>query len=111
MSRGKTIFVVLLIIELLLVKTEGMASAYVDNLISSHKVVVFSKSYCPYCTKAKDVLSKYNIDDIVIIELENRDDCDEIQDYLLKLTGARSVWQILILIIMKILFLIDSMFV
>lgn len=66
-------------------------SSYVDDLVSSHKVVVFSKTYCPYCTKAKNVLAKYKINDIIIVELENRDDMDEIQDYLAKKTGARSV--------------------
>lgn len=69
-----------------------MSSTYVDGLINSHKVVVFSKTYCPYCTKAKDVLGKYSLNDYVLIELDNRDDCDEIQDYLLKITGARSVY-------------------
>lgn len=68
-----------------------MASSYVDNLISSHKVVVFSKSYCPYCHKAKDVLNKYNINDIVVIELDSRDDGDAIQEYLAKITNARTV--------------------
>ncbi len=66
-------------------------SSFVDQKISQHKVVVFSKTFCPYCTKAKNVLKKYNINDIDIIELDNIDNCDEIQDYLLKLTGARSV--------------------
>lgn len=68
-----------------------MSQQYVDGLIKSHKVVVFSKTYCPYCTKAKNALSKYDINDIVIIELDNRDDQDSIQDYLAKITGARSV--------------------
>jgi glutaredoxin 3 len=66
-------------------------SSYVDGLVSSHKVVVFSKTYCPYCVKAKKVLKKYSINDLIVVELENRDDMDEIQDYLAKLTGARSV--------------------
>lgn len=66
-------------------------SSYVDNLIKTHKVVVISKTYCPYCVKAKNVLKKYNINDIVIVELDNRDDGDEIQDHMSKLTGARTV--------------------
>lgn len=66
-------------------------SKVVDQALKSHKVVVFSKTYCPFCVKAKNVLKKYNIKDIVIIELDNRDDADEIQDYCARLTGARSV--------------------
>lgn len=28
---------------------------FIKNAIAQDKVVVFSKSYCPYCTLAKDV--------------------------------------------------------
>ncbi len=40
---------------------------------------------------AKNVLSKYNISDIEVIELDEMANSDQIQDYLLKLTGARTV--------------------
>ena len=66
-------------------------SQFVDQAIKSHKVVVFSKTYCPYCTKAKNVLGKYKLKDAKIIELDDRDDSDVIQDYLAKITGARTV--------------------
>lgn len=29
----------------------------VDSLIGQHKVAVFSKSYCPYCTATKSCVS------------------------------------------------------
>ena len=66
---------------------------FVDTTIKSKKVVVFSKSYCPYCTKAKRVLEKYPIvaGQYLAIEIENRDDCSHIQEYLRQLTGASSV--------------------
>ena len=73
-----------------------MAQAYVDGLVKAHKVIMFSKTYCPYCVKAKNVLAKYQIKDLLIIELDNRDDADEIQDYLKKLTGARTVPRVFI---------------
>ena len=41
--------------------------------------------------KAKKVLSNYQINDILIVELDNRSDVNEIQDYLAKITGARTV--------------------
>ncbi len=66
-------------------------STFVDEAIKSHKVTVFSKSWCPYCVKAKKVLSKYNPEDVHIVELDDRNDADNIQDYLAKMTGARSV--------------------
>lgn len=66
---------------------------FVSNTIKQKKVVVFSKSYCPYCIKAKDALKKYPIDpnQFEILEIENRSDCQEIQEYLRELTGASSV--------------------
>ena len=66
--------------------------AFVDELLQKHKVVVISKSYCPFCVKAKNVLAKYTIDDIVIEEIEDRDDMNEIQDYCKKITGVCGVW-------------------
>ncbi len=66
-------------------------STFVDEAIKSHKITVFSKTHCPYCVKAKNVLSKYKPDDVHIIELDDRKDADNIQDYLAKLTGARTV--------------------
>jgi glutaredoxin 3 len=73
-----------------------MAQAYVDGIIKAHKVAVFSKTYCPYCVKAKQVLGKYKINDYLVVELDNRDDADQIQDYLSKLTGARTVPRVFI---------------
>jgi len=71
---------------------------YVDSLIKSKKVVVFSKSYCPYCTKAKKAIEKYPVisDQYVVIELENREDCSQIQAYMQTLTGGSSVPRVFI---------------
>ncbi|CAF0889268.1 unnamed protein product [Brachionus calyciflorus] len=71
-------------------------SSFAEEQIKSHKVVVFSKTYCPYCVKAKNVLKKYDIKDIVIIELDNRDDADQMQDYFARVTGARTVPRVFI---------------
>lgn len=30
-------------------------TAMIKQILQEHKVVIFSKSYCPYCTMAKDV--------------------------------------------------------
>ncbi len=69
-----------------------MAQSVVTKALQDNLVMVFSKSYCPHCLRAKRVLdaelgqSKY-----VVMELENRPDCAAIQDYLRQLTGARTV--------------------
>ncbi|CAF3540005.1 unnamed protein product [Rotaria socialis] len=30
----------------------------VQQLINNHKVIIFSKTFCPYCIKAKEILEK-----------------------------------------------------
>jgi len=52
--------------------------------------MVFSKTYCPFCTKAKKALSEINVT-FEVMELDTRKDCATIQDALGKMTGARSV--------------------
>lgn len=66
-------------------------SEFVDEAIKNHKVTMFSKTGCPFCTKAKNVLKKYNPEDVYIIELESRSDGPKIQDYLAQKTGGRTV--------------------
>lgn len=44
----------------------AMAAKFVSEAIAKDKVVIFSKSYCPYCTMAKEV-SRFNFIDKVFI--------------------------------------------
>ncbi|VDN08141.1 unnamed protein product [Thelazia callipaeda] len=71
---------------------------FVTTLINSTPVVVFSKTYCPYCRTAKRALSTYRLpsDFYKIIELDEREDCDKILDVLLKMTKARTVPRVFI---------------
>merc|ERR1739840_12628 len=62
----------------------------VDEAIKSNKVMMFSKSYCPFCTKAKKALKEIGAD-FEVMELGKRADCNAIQDIMGKMTGARSV--------------------
>ena len=68
-----------------------MSKAYVELQVKENKVVVFSKTYCPFCKKAKEALSSTGLKDYALIELDERDDGDEIQDILKGITGGRSV--------------------
>lgn len=68
-----------------------MSKAYVELQIKDNKVVVFSKTYCPFCKKAKEALSSTGLKDYALVELDERDDGDEIQDILKGITGGRSV--------------------
>ena len=72
------------------------AQEFVNNAIKAKKLVVFSKTTCPYCTKAKQCLSQYvpntvSANDYEVIEINNRSDCSEIQSYFQQLTGATTV--------------------
>ena len=62
----------------------------VKDLISSDMVVIFSKTYCPYCKVAKEVFDKID-KKYTAIELDTRSDGEDIQDILSEITGARTV--------------------
>ncbi|KAI3416753.1 Glutaredoxin domain-containing protein [Psidium guajava] len=70
-------------------------ASFVKKTISSHKIVIFSKSYCPYCRKAKAVFKELNQIPHVV-ELDERDDGSEIQDTLSQRIGRRTVPQVFI---------------
>ncbi|KAI8882637.1 glutaredoxin-1 [Backusella circina FSU 941] len=67
----------------------------VEEIIKNNKVAVFSKSYCPYCTKAKKLLKDLNANAFVI-ELDVEKNGAAIQQYLLQKTGQRTVPNIFI---------------
>lgn len=75
--------------------------AIVDGKIASKKVFVFSKTYCPFCSMAKNVLCKYvgkDLDpaDYEVWEIENEANCGEIQAALKDITGASTVPRVFI---------------
>lgn len=85
--------------------------------IADNKIVVFSKSYCPFCSETKGYFtSRYPLETVEVVEcvrpppsqstfcfldetallsfsnrLDGRDDGSAIQDYLKEKTGGRSV--------------------
>jgi len=77
--------------------------AKIDAKIAGKKVMMFSKTYCPYCSMAKKALKKYvgkelAEEDYEIWEMENDPDCQALQNHLKKMTGASSVCIDLIII-------------
>ncbi|PWN93981.1 glutaredoxin [Acaromyces ingoldii] len=65
-----------------------------EDLIKSTKVVVFSKSWCPYCRQAKTTLGGHSDlpeSDVTVVELDQVEDGDAIQAYLADKTGQRTV--------------------
>ena len=67
-----------------------MALAKAKEIVSSDPIVVFSKTYCPYCTRVKDLLSKLGAKHKVI-ELDVESDGSQIQSALAEWTGQRTV--------------------
>ncbi|CAM9334502.1 unnamed protein product [Hapterophycus canaliculatus] len=59
-------------------------------MVGKHGVVVYSKTYCPFCVKAKKALdeigAKYEL-----IELDKVENGSAVQDALQTITGQRSV--------------------
>ncbi|KAF9446503.1 glutaredoxin [Macrolepiota fuliginosa MF-IS2] len=68
------------------------AKDLVEKAIGGHQIAIFSKSYCPYCKRAKQLL-KDNYPDAtsVIYELDEMGEGSDIQAYLLQKTGQRTV--------------------
>ncbi|GLT28039.1 hypothetical protein SLA2020_029960 [Shorea laevis] len=69
--------------------------AFVKKTVSSHKIVIFSKSYCPYCKRAKSVFKELNQVPHVV-ELDQREDGLSIQDAVSEIVGRRTVPQVFI---------------
>ncbi|KAG0248640.1 hypothetical protein BG011_010044 [Mortierella polycephala] len=67
----------------------------VDNIIANNAVVVFSKTGCPYCTKAINLLKEHGVE-AKIVDLNSEENGAAIQAYLMELTGQRTVPNIFI---------------
>ncbi|KAJ7020174.1 glutaredoxin, partial [Mycena alexandri] len=65
--------------------------------ITENKIMIFSKTTCPYCRKAKALFAeKFPGETPVVFELNERDDGADIQAYLANKTGQRTVPNIFI---------------
>ncbi|VDN29868.1 unnamed protein product [Cylicostephanus goldi] len=67
----------------------------IDEYIASKPIVVFSKTWCPFCKKAKAALATFRLNQrhFEYVELDERTDLpgDKIQDEFEKRYGSRSV--------------------
>ncbi|KAF5352785.1 hypothetical protein D9756_006209 [Leucocoprinus leucothites] len=64
----------------------------VEKAITDNQIAIFSKSYCPFCKRAKALLKeKFPDAKSVIYELDEMDDGTDIQNYLHTKTGQRTV--------------------
>ncbi|KAJ0266460.1 Glutaredoxin-C4 [Hirschfeldia incana] len=93
-SISMAAFLVVLVASISMVSSSPEAE-FVKKTISSHKIVIFSKSYCPYCRRAKSVFSELNQVPHVV-ELDEREDGGSIQSALGEILGRRTVPQVFI---------------
>ena len=71
--------------------TTNDAKGFIDQEIASHQVVIFSKSYCPYCIKTKQLFAGMSGVEVTAYELDKMSNGNEIQNQLAQMTGQRSV--------------------
>ena len=64
--------------------------AFVIEEVTTNPCVVFSKSYCPYCKRAKSILKEANAP-CKVIELDQHQEGMVIQQALAGMTGRRTV--------------------
>ena len=63
---------------------------FAKSEIEKNKVVVFSKSYCPFCAATKDLLTDMDVK-FTLHELDQMDNGASIQNAILDLSGQRTV--------------------
>ena len=63
----------------------------VKDLIANNKVMVFSKSYCPFCSQLKLLFTQKGLSDYQVIEMDNVKNGDSYHSALKSLSGQRTV--------------------
>lgn len=70
---------------------EKSVEEFVEKSIKENGIVIFSKTTCPFCVKAKEMIKGLTSSTITYITLDTLDNGKEIQDYLATKTGQRTV--------------------
>jgi len=71
-------------------KPEESIESFFNDLIRKHKVVIFSKTTCPFCAKVKDLFNSLN-ESYASLDLDEIDRGAEIRDFLFEKTGQKTV--------------------
>lgn len=64
--------------------------AFIDGLTKEHKVMVFSKTTCPFCIQVKNLFTSINVD-FKALELDKEGNGHALQQTLEQMTGQRTV--------------------
>ncbi|KAK9832794.1 hypothetical protein WJX81_001740 [Elliptochloris bilobata] len=73
----------------------GSLADVVKEQNAKNKVVVYSKSYCPYCAQVKGLFNKLNVD-YKLFELDQIADGQDVQNALHDVTSRRTVPQVFV---------------
>lgn len=69
--------------------------AMINGKNAENKVMVYSKTYCPYCTEVKGLFEKMGVS-AKVVELDELADGGAVQDALGTVTGRRTVPQVFV---------------
>lgn len=73
------------------VMSTSAISTKITDIVDNNKVVIFSKSYCPFCNMTKDLFTNMGVENVEVLELDLMGgDGDDISNELLKLTKQRT---------------------
>ncbi|XP_020275634.1 glutaredoxin-C8-like [Asparagus officinalis] len=76
-------------------KASSSSEDFVKETVSSRDIVIFSKSYCAYCARVKSLFEETK-KPFAVIDLDEREDGEDIQNALAKLVGRWTVPQVFI---------------
>eukprot|EP00435_Cladocopium_sp_Y103_P008012 s4674_g2.t1 len=82
-----------------LTKGEDMSQIHkeeIEDTIKKHKVVIFAKSWCPFCTEASIILQSHGVMDLKVVEADQRPDELEFMNALKGMTELKTVPQIFV---------------
>lgn len=74
-----------------IMKTKTDIADFIDEQNSTNQVVIYSKSYCPYCRATKQLFQRIPTAQLKVIELDREENGLAIQQVLLAKTGQRTV--------------------
>lgn len=75
---------------------EASVGEYAEKVIKDNKIVVFSKTTCPWCVKAKELIGSVTDKPIHVVMLDVIENGDEVKAYLFNKTGQNTVPNIFI---------------
>eukprot|EP00890_Picochlorum_soloecismus_P004977 jgi/Picsp_1/5480/NSC_02839-R1_glutaredoxin type i len=77
------------------VKASGGSADLVKSKNQENPVMVYSKTYCPYCSQVKSLFTKLNVP-AKVVELDQLEDGDDVQSALQEVSGMRTVPQVFV---------------